>query len=114
MNSDRWKQVDSLLQSALERPPEEREVRTVLSSQQQAPAAGEHSPAPAPLFSQLARSRLYRGTMSRARPPGPKRSRCRSILRRSSGRAFGPITFCSVDEKLPLTSSPLDGVARKP
>ncbi len=52
MDSDRWKQVDSLLQSALERPPEERdaflrqacvedealerEVRSLLASQQQA------------------------------------------------------------------------------
>ena len=26
MDSDRWKQVDSLLQSALERPPEERDA----------------------------------------------------------------------------------------
>ena len=52
MNSDRWKQVDSLLQAVLERPPEERdaflrhasagdlalerEVRSLLKSQQQA------------------------------------------------------------------------------
>src|SRR5258708_19178407 len=52
MDSDRWKQVDSLLQSVLERPPEERdaflrhasagdealerEVRSLLISQQQA------------------------------------------------------------------------------
>src|ERR1022692_2269120 len=52
MNSDRWKQVDSLLQAVLERPPEERdaflrhasagdqalerEVRSLLASQQQA------------------------------------------------------------------------------
>ena len=52
MDSDRWKQVDGLLQSALERPPEERdaflrqacagdealerEVRSLLTSQQQA------------------------------------------------------------------------------
>src|SRR5712692_6653156 len=52
MDSDRWKQVDSLLQSVLERPPEERdaflrhacagdealerEVRSLLRSQQQA------------------------------------------------------------------------------
>ncbi len=52
MDSDRWKQVDSLLQSVLERPPEEREaflrhacagddalereVRSLLASQQQA------------------------------------------------------------------------------
>jgi eukaryotic-like serine/threonine-protein kinase len=52
MDSDRWKQIDSLLQSVLERPPEqrdaflrrtcgadealEREVRSLLSSQQQA------------------------------------------------------------------------------
>src|SRR5713226_5019908 len=52
MDSDRWKQVDSLLQSELERPPEERdaflrsacagdealerEVRSLLASQQQA------------------------------------------------------------------------------
>src|ERR1039457_3170607 len=52
MNSDRWKQIDNLLQAALERPPEERdaflrhacagdkalerEVRSLLTSQQQA------------------------------------------------------------------------------
>src|SRR5271156_2748782 len=52
MDSDRWKQIDTLLQSALERPPEERdaflqqacaadetlerEVRSLLKSQQQA------------------------------------------------------------------------------
>jgi eukaryotic-like serine/threonine-protein kinase len=52
MNADRWKQVDSLLQAVLERPPEEREaflrhasagdqalereVRSLLASQQQA------------------------------------------------------------------------------
>src|ERR1700683_5059175 len=52
MNSDRWKQVDTLLQAVLERPPQERdaflrdasagdeelerEVRSLLSSQQQA------------------------------------------------------------------------------
>src|SRR5216684_782100 len=52
MDSDRWKQVDSLLQSVLERPPEERdaflrqacagdealerEVRSLLMSQQEA------------------------------------------------------------------------------
>src|SRR5271167_2744491 len=52
MDSDRWKQVDNLLQSVLERPPEERdaflrhacaddealerEVRSLLKSQQQA------------------------------------------------------------------------------
>src|SRR5438270_13357635 len=52
MDPERWKQVDSLLQSALERPPEERdaflrracagdealerEVRSLLTSQQQA------------------------------------------------------------------------------
>jgi eukaryotic-like serine/threonine-protein kinase len=52
MDSDRWKQVDSLLQSVLECPPEERdaflrhacatdealerEVRSLLASQQQA------------------------------------------------------------------------------
>src|ERR1039457_3684939 len=52
MNSDRWKQIDSLLQAVLERPPEERdaflrhasagdlalerEVRSLLKSQQQA------------------------------------------------------------------------------
>ena len=52
MDSDRWKQVDSLLQSVLERPPEERdaflrqrmrgrqalesEVRSLLRAQQQA------------------------------------------------------------------------------
>src|SRR5450432_2654540 len=52
MDSDRWKQIDNLLQAALERPPTgraeflrqacagdealEREVRSLLSSQQQA------------------------------------------------------------------------------
>src|SRR5579863_5716074 len=52
MDSDRWKQIDNLLQSVLERPPEERaeflrracagdealehEVRSLLASQQQA------------------------------------------------------------------------------
>src|SRR5580700_5313674 len=52
MDSDRWKQVDSLLQAVLERPPEERdeflrdasagdvalerEVRSLLASQQEA------------------------------------------------------------------------------
>src|ERR1700694_108209 len=52
MDSERWKQVDNLLQSALERPPDERdaflrqacagdealerEVRSLLASQQQA------------------------------------------------------------------------------
>jgi hypothetical protein len=52
MDSDRWKQIDGLLQSVLERPPEERDsflrcacasdealeraVRSLLKSQQQA------------------------------------------------------------------------------
>src|SRR5271165_207692 len=60
MDSDRWKQVDSVLQSALERPPEERdaflrkacagdealerEVRSLLASQQ---AAGSFLESPA-------------------------------------------------------------------
>ena len=60
MDSDRWKQVDGLLQSALERPPEERdaflrqacagdealerEVRSLLASQQ---AAGSFLDSPA-------------------------------------------------------------------
>ena len=36
MDSELWKRVNNLLQAALERPPEEREVRSLLTSQQQA------------------------------------------------------------------------------
>src|SRR5664280_2373748 len=36
MDSERWKQVDGLLQSVLERSPVEREVQSLLSAQQEA------------------------------------------------------------------------------
>jgi tetratricopeptide (TPR) repeat protein/tRNA A-37 threonylcarbamoyl transferase component Bud32 len=67
MNSDRWKQIDSLLQAVLERPPEERdqylreasagdealerEVRSLLRSQQQAGSFLENPAAEIPGWS---------------------------------------------------------------
>src|SRR5881397_245333 len=69
MDSERWRQVDSLLQSVLERPPEERdaflrqacggaaalerEVRSLLASHQRAGSFLESAPAPSKLLACL-------------------------------------------------------------
>ena len=87
MDSERWKQVDNLLQSALERPPDERdaflrqacagdealerEVRSLLASQQEAGSFLE-SPAmevAAPQIARLARLRTRRFADSGRRSP---------------------------------------------
>ena len=87
MDSERWKQVDDLLQAALERPPEEREaflrqclrrrqalereVRSLLTAQQDGGSISGSSG----YRSGRARTRCETRTKSRTRAPAPSSAR---------------------------------------